>query len=246
MKSIYSMMIPTEYGQMIVNRNDHHQTNALIKNGRAMDHGDIQLLATVISRCLLKPIVLDIGANIGTHSLGLRSLIECGEIHAFEAQRIIFNMLAGSVAINAIENVYVHHLAVGDREGRIEIPSFDYSKPLNFGSVEFGPTQTEKLDQPRQQKADPEFVRMTTIDAMEFPRVDLMKIDVEGMELAVLRGAEFCIAQHRPIMYVEWLKGNKAKLREQIESRGYVIKERHINYLCVPSEQSGRFTDLLA
>jgi len=110
-----------------------------------------------------------------------------GKIHAFEAQRMIFNMLAGSVALNALENIVCHNVAIGDREGSIELPQFDYFRELNFGSVELGDEQRERLTQ--QRGHDPkkiEHVPLRTIDGFGFENVALIKIDVEGMEMQVL------------------------------------------------------------
>jgi FkbM family methyltransferase len=61
--------------------------------------------------------VLDIGANIGVHTLELSRGTHAlgGEVHAFEAQRQVFYMLAGNVAINSHFNVHCHHAAMGSR-----------------------------------------------------------------------------------------------------------------------------------
>ena len=84
---------------MIVNRNDINQTNALVETGRAFDHDSIESPAQILRECGPNPVLLDIGANLGTYSLGLAPDVgPDGRIHAFEPQRIIFNMLAGSVA----------------------------------------------------------------------------------------------------------------------------------------------------
>jgi FkbM family methyltransferase len=75
---------------------------------------------------------------------------------------------------------------------------------MNFGSVEFTGEQSEKLVQDRgHDPAKAEFVPLTTIDRFEFPRADLMKIDVEGMELQVLEGSTQTIRRCRPVLFVE-------------------------------------------
>ncbi|MBF0283102.1 MAG: FkbM family methyltransferase [Magnetococcales bacterium] len=238
----FTLVVPTVYGLMMVNRHDINQTNALIKTGKGHSHDEVELLAHLLKLCGTNQTVLDIGANFGVISLGLaRSLGPEGTIHAFEAQRIIFYMLAGSVALNALMNVHCHHLAVGDVEGEIEIPQFDYAAPLNFGSIEFGPEQTEPLNQQRQH--DPsrrEKVAMTFIDRFDFPRVDLMKIDVEGMEMKVLEGAKQTIARCRPILNVEYIKSDRAALRQRIESMDYAVYINGVNYLCLPTELTKR------
>jgi FkbM family methyltransferase len=232
----FSVVVPTAYGPMIVNRNDINQTNALFKTGFAESRREISLLAHVLSLCGTNTIVVDIGANIGTHTIALaRAVGPQGRIHAFEPQRILFNMMCGSVALNSLMNVYCYNMAVGDREGSIEIPQYDYSKPLNFGSIEFGHPLIEKLAQERGH--DPnrvEFVQLTTLDRFSFGRIDLLKIDVEGMEMQVLDGAAATISRCTPVLYVEFVKVDRELLARRISAWGYSVHQTDMNYLCIP------------
>ena len=185
----FAVVLPTIYGDMIFHRGDVSQTQAHLKLGRSADHREIELLARVLSYLPPDRCVVDVGANFGSFSLALSKVVgESGTVHAFEAQRVIFNMLAGTMALNSATNVFCHNMAVGDRMGRIEVPQFDYrGEPMSYGSVEFGPTQRQKLEQQRgNSPVRQEYVAATTIDWFEFPRVDLLKIDVEGMEMAGL------------------------------------------------------------
>ncbi|WP_448204850.1 FkbM family methyltransferase [Azospirillum sp. sgz302134] len=238
----FAIVVPTVYGQMIVNRHDINQANALLKTGRAVDHAEIDLLAQILRRWGTELTVLDIGANFGTYSMALVHAVGArGKVHAFEAQRIIFNMLAGSVALNGITNIHCHNMAVGDREGSIPLPQFDYDRPLNFGSVELGPVQREPLSQERRYDAEQaEDVPLTTIDRFAFSRVGLIKIDVEGMEMAVLDGAAETIARCRPVLYVEFLKSDAEAMRKRLEAMAYTVHVIAMNYLCIPQEAAGR------
>lgn len=235
----FSVVVPTVYGQMIVNRNDINQTQALLKTGRAIDHADITVLCDLLRQCPPNPVVADVGANFGTYSLAFAPLVgPYGRVHAFEAQRILFNMLCGSVALNARTNIFCHHLAVGDRDGMLEIPQFDYFKPLNFGSVEFGDRQTETLEQARGHDLRArELVPQVPLDRFGWDRLDLLKIDVEGMEFEALRGAEATIRRCKPILYVEYIKVDPQRLAETIISYGYRIMHNSMNYLAIPLER---------
>jgi FkbM family methyltransferase len=110
---------------------------------------------------------------------------------AFEPQRIIFQMLCGNVAINAIENVVAHNMAVGRRAGSITVPPVNYAQAGNFGAVSVGTA------------AIGESVSLVTIDSLDLNRCDFMKIDVEGMEKDVLEGAGDTLRRFRPRLYVE-------------------------------------------
>jgi FkbM family methyltransferase len=238
----FTLTLPTVYGPMLVNRHDINQTQALVKTGRAIDHNEIMILAKLLGQTGTGGRFLDIGANFGTYSLALAPVLgPGGKVHAFEPQRILFNMVAGSVALNGFTNVFCHNLAVGAEAGRIELPQFDYNAPMNFGSVEMGPEQTEKLAQERRHDPDKqEFVDLVTIDSFGFTDVRLMKIDVEGMEAKVLAGAEQTIRRCRPLMFIEYLKNDRDALARAIAALGYFTLKIDINFLCVPNELDGK------
>ncbi len=186
-----TMIVPTVYGQMLVNRYDMNQTNALVKTGHAPDHPEIVLLTDVLEQLGTDLTVLDVGAMFGTYSLAMSSVVgPNGRIHAFEPQRLIYNLMVGSVALNGITNVICHNVAIGETVGQVEIPQFDYNRPMNFGSIEFGTEQTEPVAQTRSHdSARIEHVPIVSIDQLDFPSVHLMKVDVEGMEIHVLNGS---------------------------------------------------------
>ena len=120
----YNVVIPTRYGMMIVSRNDWQDGpeyrygvgHELLESGQYMQE-ELDEMAALIRQCPADPVLLDIGANIGVHSLFMSGLAgPRGRVLSFEAQRIVFQMLMGNLALNSIENVYAHHLALGDRK----------------------------------------------------------------------------------------------------------------------------------
>ena len=234
----YNFVIPTAYGPMIVNRNDINQTAAFVKTGRSPDHEEIELLSKTLQIFNRNRVFFDVGANFGAYSLALAGQVgPRGKIYAFEAQRIIFNMLCGSLALNAIENVYAYNVAVSNSVASIEIPQYDYAKPLNFGSIEFGSVQRQPLEQERgRDPSRAEFVASITLDSMSsISPIDIIKIDVEGMEFEVLEGAEKTIAREQPFLYIEFYKIDRSKLEKYLLDRGYsFILVGTINYFCIP------------
>jgi FkbM family methyltransferase len=238
----FTIVVPTVYGPMLVNRHDINQTNILFKTGHAYDHKEICMLAQLLPALGTDLTVLDVGANFGTYTMALaRSVGPNGKIHAFEPQRLIFNLLVGSVALNSLTNVYCHNVALGNREDRIEIPQYDYNQPLNFGSVEFTPEQGEPLTQTRgHDPAKTEFVPLTTIDRFEFPQVHLIKIDVEGMELQVLQGSAQTLRRCRPVICAEHTKGSRESIQQEILKYDYTIYPIGMSLLCIPTELNSR------
>jgi FkbM family methyltransferase len=238
----FTVIVPTVFGQMMVNRHDIYQTNPLFKTGFPTDHREIAMLAQILNFLGTNLTVLDVGANFGTYSLALSGVVGLrGKVHAFEPQRLIFNLLVGTVAINSLTNVHCHNIALGDHEGRIEVPQFDYNQPMNFGSIEFAPEQSEQLPQARGRDPEKiEYVPLKTLDSFEFPSVNLIKIDAEGMEPQIIRGGAQTIRRCRPVMYIEFMKCDRESLRQAITEFDYAVENVGLNFLCVPRELSSQ------
>lgn len=237
----FGMVVPTVYGPIIVNRNDINQTNALIKSGRAYSHNNIKTLCSFLRNATEGAVCLDIGANIGLYALAFARELrnKNGVCHAFEAQRIIAGMIGGTAALNGIENLYIHHLAVGNEDSTIAIPCFDYNKEMNFGSIEFGAVQREKLTQNRMNPEVPDMVKQVRIDDMGYKNVHLIVIDVEGMEEMAIEGAKDTIMRDLPVMCIEWIKSDKNRLVNISKGFGYDVFEWGDDLLCVhPSKKS--------
>lgn len=229
----YTEIVRTVYGTMLVPRYDTNQTPAL-RGGYSLDHIQIQQFKEMLQQ---RPgaVFVDVGANVGAFGFALQPV--CAKVFMFEAQRIIYNMVCGSIAINGWQNVVASNVAISDGYGNIEVPEFDYNKPLSFGSIEFGPSQRELLQQDRVAPHDnTEKVPTAPLDHYHFPRLDLLKIDVEGFELKLLQGAWTTLTTHKPIIYIEHTKVNGLVLGKRIRELDYEITDTGSDYLCFPKE----------
>lgn len=178
-----------KYGQFLYNPNDAYI-------GRAIElYGEAHELELDFLRSLCGPgsYVFDAGANIGDHTIPLGHHVgEHGRVFAFEPQRIVFQMLCGNVALAGLMNVEAFQVALGAEPGSLLIPEIDYAHAANYGGVEVAEFTSGRP------------VPVRTLDEfVDLPRVDLVKIDVEGMERAVLAGGAHFIDKFRPLMYVE-------------------------------------------
>jgi FkbM family methyltransferase len=158
-----------------------------------------------------------------------------GQIVAFEAQERLFHALCGNVAINNCFNARTIFAAVTSQTGMMRVPVPNYFQFGSFGSLELRPTtQTEDIGQPIDYSDERTMnVPATSIDAMGFRRLDLLKVDVEGMELEVLEGARDSIGKHHPIMVIEKIKTDEQALRQLLTDAGYRIFESGINLIGV-------------
>jgi FkbM family methyltransferase len=183
----YIVVKQVKHGVFAFNRNDRFIGRSLDLYGEWAE-SEINLLARFI-----KPgaTVLDVGANIGTHTVPFARMTgPGGSVIAFEPQRTSFHLLCANVALNCLTNVECLHQAVGAAEGSITVPVLPPDEQRNFAAVALGGDSGESVE-------------MTTIDALELEACDLIKGDVEGMEAEVLKGARATIEAHRPLLYVE-------------------------------------------
>lgn len=179
----------TKHGIFMYNRND-------LFIGRSLDlYGEWCEAELQLFRALVKPgdVVVDIGANIGTHTIPLANMVGAeGRVHAYEPRRTLFQMLCGNVALNGLGNVLTHLKAVGASNGEIRLADLPSPEtPFNFGAV------------PLKDQATGEKVEVVTIDSLELSACSLVKMDVEGMEAEVLEGARNTAASCQPYLFVE-------------------------------------------
>jgi len=252
----YNVVATTRYGAMIVNRNDWADNGVVGRGGVGHDllntgeysQNELDGLAGLIGLCGPDPVLLDVGANIGVHSLVFSELAgPRGRVYAFEAQRIVYQMLLGNLALNSIENVHAYRVAVGRAAGELKLPPVDYSQPWNFGGMSLTTEDQEpqfRPGTPQYAAADTgEVVPVIPLDSLELPRVDFIKLDVEGMEEDVLRGATRTLERTRPLIQAEWWGRDRGSLPLYLlEHLGYRIYQAAINLVCIPVERAAEIT----
>ena len=179
---------------------------------------------------------LDCGANIGAHTIEWAiAMTGWGSVIAIEAQERLYYALAGNIAINNCFNAIAMHAAVSSENGIMKIPTPDYLTASSFGSLELRQRDgNEFIGQPIDYSEENTVaIRKLTLDALKLPRVDLIKIDIEGMELEALEGAQATIATSRPILLVESIKAGREILQAWLQVRGYHVVEAGLNLLAI-------------
>lgn len=223
---------------MIINGNDKYIGRSIEQFG-AWAQDDIELIKSIIEIQLEdrdQVCFYDVGANIGTHTVALAKHFGSKiKIRSFEAQRQVFYMLCGNVALNGLDNVVCEHHAVSDKAfGTIPILLPDYSHENNFGGFELiPPCHSDNADMI---KKEFEYVKTVTIDYFLEP-VDFVKLDVEGMEHLVLEGAAETFHRHRPVCFFEVLKTDKTAVQQFFVNHKYEIYQlRSDDWIAVPQE----------
>lgn len=197
---------------MIVNRRDSWV-------GDSLDiYGEFSESEVEVFRRYVKPddLVLDIGANIGAHTIVLSQLVgENGTVLAFEPERINYYSLCGSIAINNCYNTVAFQQAVGNSQGVIKVPLLNRTQTTNYGAIELNKDWSDSTTYE---------VPIITIDALILPKCNFIKMDVEGMEQIAIEGAVKTIARLKPILYLEDDRPEKsASLRKYVSNLGYKI-----------------------
>lgn len=244
----------TDQGTLIVNRFDQVITAAnegfgvgcQLLESASYDANEVNLMLEVLEmrrRCYGNGVVaVDCGANIGVHTIEwAKQMNTWGHVVAFEAQERIFYALAGNIAINNCFNARAINAAVTSQCGTMKMPVPNYFAAGSFGSLELKKRDnTEFIGQPIDY-SESKMVDVPTVslDSLNLARIDLIKIDVEGMEMEVLNGGANCIARFRPILLIETLKSDKAALRAWLENNGYLPIEAGINFLAIHKADEG-------
>lgn len=136
--------------------------------------------------------IIDVGANIGGFTIPFSRFAR--KVHAFEPIPETADHLDQNLVQNNITNVIVHRVGLSD------VPGVLYPhRTADAGSTSLGETQENQS----------ETVPVTTLDdCFGSTKISFMKIDVEGMEISVLRGGKKLIAASRPVIFFEIQKGN--------------------------------------
>ncbi|HTW85987.1 MAG TPA: FkbM family methyltransferase [Candidatus Sulfotelmatobacter sp.] len=182
-------IVRARYGLMAYNPNDMYIGRSIALYG---EFGEQEL--DVMRMALPEGgIAFDVGANIGTHAVALaRHVGPAGGIFAFEPQRVVHGFLATNATLNGLSWIHPVHAAIGAKRGEVLMPDYAYGNEGNYGAIAL--TAAER--------GWP--VRVLTLDEyLWLPRVDLVKIDVEGMEAQVIDGARGFLDRFRPVLFVE-------------------------------------------
>lgn len=182
----YNSLLQTRHGLMVINHNDKYIGRSVLEYGE-FSQGEVDLYEALLDK---NDVVIDAGANFGTLTLPLARM--CRWVFAFEPQPYVFQCLAANMALNSIHNATLFQSALSDTPGVIGIPLLDPRKKHSFGSLDIRQDFEVKVP-----------CTVMTLDAMKLPACSMLKVDVEGMEEMVIRGATMMIKECRPYIYFE-------------------------------------------
>ncbi|AYN94980.1 FkbM family methyltransferase [Pseudomonas sp. LTJR-52] len=172
--------------------------------------------------------VLDIGSNIGNHGLFLTIIGSASYIECFEPIEETANILENNFKLNNIDiNKYkIRRMGVGSQKGLANINRFDEGN-LGASSIQvstLGNIEVNSLD-----------------DLYPKESYDILKIDIEGMELEALRGGSNLIERCKPIIFIEVANENKGFFFAWMKKSGYRVHRAFelvnaSNYIILPNK----------
>jgi len=182
-------------------------------------------------------IVLDIGANLGSYVEPLAKQHPQLQFEVFEPQRIVYYQLCANIFLNRLSNVYAHNVGLSNEQRITSYVLPNYAEETNIGafSIDFN---TRAKDYEVKTQGYTERMIIIPLDSMQYEKVRLIKIDVEGHEFSVLLGAEHTLRENNypPIIFEAWtwkFPEKREALFSYLKNLGYEITEIGQNNLAV-------------
>jgi FkbM family methyltransferase len=164
-------------------------------------------------------VVLDIGANNGVHTVRFSKLAQ--QVYAFEPCRFLYNQLNHNLILNRCTNVVTYRCGIGKEKSIFKLPTFtnDFLGYHNWGAIHLN--SENKGDQ----------VPVYSLDSFQFEKVDIIKVDIEGMEIDFILGCLQTLKKFSPTLLMEINLKNLESVRKLLsDDLGYTIKR--IRYYC--------------
>lgn len=169
------------------------------------------LIRLFLEACPRRGLILDVGANVGTHSLWFARSF--GKVHAFEPNRLLWDQFSRNVELNCAANITLHKTGLSDAAGEFQM--YDVAND-NWGLGTFATHEQYDLPLAPLHKARVEVFD----DYLPALRIDAVKIDVQGLEPNVLRGMRRALERDQPVVWVEFGAGTLSELatRSRLEA----------------------------
>ena len=205
--------------------------NSPAKNLRLGEIDSFELLEIIAKTSQKEHVIFDIGANIGTWTLLAKSLLPNSRIYAFEPISHNFNNLNRVIKLFGVKNVTSQKVALGEFTAEVEMVT-----PVQGGVIKQGLSKINDHDTPGRL----EKVKIINLDSIPFKgRVTAIKVDVEGHELQVLKGAGKILSKDKPIIYCELWDSIRAEVVAYMQTYGYksYIFDESLNKLVLYTTQ---------
>lgn len=203
---------------------DHIQ-KSIFRSQNYYDFGLLNFICNKWNNALLKKelcnaSILDIGSNIGNHSIFFFFHCNIKESYNFEPVKDTFNILSKNIKLNKL-NAHLYNIGVGAKKSKASILKYDKN---NIGATQIGTNENGNI-------------AISSIDELHIDsKIKLVKIDVEGFEKDVIYGMQALINRDKPFILIELWNKNLDDVDNNLKEHGYSrfdinIEETLGNYL---------------
>ena len=193
-------LVEARPGPMYVYKNDQFVSKAIKVYGEYC-HAEIDVMKSFVEK---DSIYIDVGVNIGYHSLAMHKETGCAVI-GFEPNPTHFAIAAENCKGAPIQ---LFNAALGSRRDVIKMTDVTIDDAGNYGETKQDDEGTIEA-------------QCITLDSLNMPEISGMKIDVEGFELGVMKGAEKTIDKYRPVIFYEALNLDWTGCFDFLSNKGY-------------------------
>ena len=191
---------------------------------------ELEFLEITKSMMPENPIIFDIGANVGNHSIYYEKEMGAKKVLSFEPIVPVFDRMTSNFKLNGISNTITYNVAISSRESNLTCISrlpdnygsywlwYDdetYKHPVDRGYLAHkgcdGSSYTDTIQS----------IPLNKINTSNFGKIDFIKIDVEGMEVEVLKGSLDIIKQFKPLIQIEVAIDNNNTVFDMLSNFGY-------------------------
>lgn len=180
-----------------------YEQEPLVRYNKGFEQKTIDIILRIVQSDF---VTLDIGANIGLHSLVMASCFEKDSscrVYAFEPSKKTFDALGENIKLNGFEDrIVALNAALSDKPGRLMLATPDEYTKLGKNSDPY-----KSLQKSPSANGTGEEVEVITLDnwakSNNVEKIDFIKIDIEGAELECFKGALEVFRKRRPIMVME-------------------------------------------
>lgn len=186
-KTIFTIKYRNKDTKIVLNRKFGHVDMKIFKDGIY----EKDILDDIFKELDSNKNFIDIGANIGQHSLLMAPY--CKNVYSFEPIPVVYSQFKESIALNNYQNIHAFNIAIGNKKE---------SQPFNYVTNHAGTSSFVERENPNSNIIN---VHLDTLKNIIFDvKMDVIKLDVEGYESVVILGNQEKILKDKPVIFMEY------------------------------------------
>lgn len=215
-------IIETPFGNFVIDEYD--LIGGCIKKYKVWEYHLYEIYSKMITSDYY---CIDAGANIGFHSIQFGRLGK--KVYSFEPQRYIFNQLSANILFNDLDNIIdSYRLGLGDKKETQQLWNIEHENWVGNGAHNWGGRGIIQDNYggeraTRNEVREEDIIQVITLDSLNITQCDLIKIDVQGYEYYLLKGANQLINKFKPIIFLENPIAEKEDIKSSFKTKSHLI-----------------------